>query len=127
MIPCTKCGATDRYTSGACRPCNKRTRAARRARQPRKLNLRYVRLDFQPIYEACQRLRDRYNSINTDSSERIPWTVPQKYRAIYEHGVRSGTINVVQADAFCCDVLEVNPVCIYGWEFLTVGEEEDAA
>jgi len=75
---------------------------------------------------AVNRLRDKYRNNNDETTNRIHWQIPHEYLAIYENGVRSGTISVLSADAFCCDVLEINPVSLYGWEFLTIGEEEAA-
>lgn len=121
MKECHKCGADDWMPSGGCRPCR---RAKYLRENPPRVNLKKTFIDFDPIYHACEKLRKYYNSGNIENDQRIYWTVPKNYETMYDIGVKRGTISVLSADAFCCDVLEIHPVEIYGWEFMTYGEEE---
>ena len=62
--PCVKCGATDRYKNGACRPC-----ARERAKRPGKERLRekaanYRRKNPEKAREAVRRSLEKYRKNN---------------------------------------------------------------
>lgn len=118
--PCKKCGVVDRYASGSCKPCT-RFRHARR----NEVDLTRTRISFEPIFRKCEERRARTKMYQPWSPDEVhlPWVIPDEYRKMYDNSIKSGRISVLDADAFCCDVLQVHPIQVYGPEFLTVGEK----
>lgn len=84
-----------------------------------------IRLPFAPIHEAVTKLRSR--NASNDITDDPGWRIPAKYQSIYDSAMERKTISLLRADAFCCDVLEVHPIAIFGEELYFQGLEEDAA
>lgn len=90
---------------------------------PPRVELSKIRLDFKPIVRAVENLRrGRLRSNDED----ISWIIPEPYQTMYDTAMscKSKTISFLNADAFCCDVLEVHPIAIYGDAYFTGMDEE---
>lgn len=94
-------------------------------RQPKRrrgdLDLSRVKLPFGPIQRMTNELRARYPEMEPE--HHMVWRIPEPYQKLYDRSWKSGKISVLDADAYCCDVLEMHPTAVYGWDFYTVGEE----